>query len=123
MTRIAIFASLLLALLLVSESAAVDITCDTVVGDLQPCLPYIIKGSTQDNPSDACCGGIRTLKAVAKTKEDRVQVCNCIKATLKRIPNLDPGRAGGLPKACGVPINPNPSPDMDCSQVNEGPMS
>ncbi|KAK9103875.1 hypothetical protein Sjap_021129 [Stephania japonica] len=116
MTRIAISASLLLALLLVSELAAIEITCDTVVGDLQPCLPYIVKGSTQDKPSNACCGGVKTLKASAKSKDDRVQVCNCIKATLKQISNLDPSRAAGLPKACGVPINPAPSPDMDCSQ-------
>ncbi|KAK9103872.1 hypothetical protein Sjap_021126 [Stephania japonica] len=117
MTRTAIFTSLLLALLLISESAAVDeIACDTVVRDLHPCLPYILKDSTQNKPSDACCGGVKLLKASTKTKDERVQVCYCIKESLEQIPNLDLGRAEGLPKACGVRINPNPSPNMDCSK-------
>ncbi|KAK9103869.1 hypothetical protein Sjap_021123 [Stephania japonica] len=117
MNRIAIFAPLLLALiLLVSESAAVVIDCNTVIGDLQPCLPYIVKHSKETKPTTACCGDIKALKKIPKTRHERVRVCRCIKKALRKIRNLDPSRAAGLPKACGVAINPPPGRDMDCAK-------
>ncbi|KAK9103871.1 hypothetical protein Sjap_021125 [Stephania japonica] len=114
MNHIAIFT--LLALMLVSELAAVVIDCYTVGVELYPCLAYVVKHSKEPKPSAACCGDIKALKGMAKTRHDRVRVCKCIKKTLRKIRHLDRGRARGLPDACGVPINPPPARDMDCSR-------
>uniref|UniRef100_A0A0D9WHQ0 Non-specific lipid-transfer protein n=1 Tax=Leersia perrieri TaxID=77586 RepID=A0A0D9WHQ0_9ORYZ len=112
-------AVLLAALLLVqsgSSPARAALTCSTVYNTLLPCLPYVQSGG--DVPA-ACCGGIRSVVAAARTTADRRTACICLK-------NVAAGAAGGpyisraaaLPGRCGVSVPFKISPNVNCNAVN-----
>lgn len=86
-------------LLLVSKTALSAPSCLVVVNDLTPCLDYL-KGK---EPTKQCCAGLKDLKAMMKTKDDRVAVCKCTKDVLKSF-TYDPKIIPALPKKCGVDL-------------------
>ncbi|XP_059636113.1 non-specific lipid-transfer protein-like [Cornus florida] len=104
--------SVVTILLLVSRSAMSAPSCAVVSTTLAPCLTYL-QGS---DPSDACCAGIKSLSATAKTKDDRVAICNCGKVALSKL-KYDPSRIPPLPKKCGVNLSLPPiDSHTDCSK-------
>ncbi|PIN02169.1 hypothetical protein CDL12_25313 [Handroanthus impetiginosus] len=85
-------------LVLVSKSTVSALQCQKVIADLAPCLSYL-QGKADVSPQ--CCSGVKDLKAIAKTKADRVDTCNCGKQALSKF-DYDPKRIPLLPKKCGV---------------------
>ncbi|CAA0816628.1 Non-specific lipid-transfer protein 8 [Striga hermonthica] len=107
---------LLLASLLMKAALSVP-SCTQVLNDLAPCLSFL-QGKI-DQPTAQCCGGIKALKAIVKTKEDRVAACNCGKQALSMV-DYDPKRLPLIPKPCGVDFNLPPiDKNFDCSKVSE----
>ncbi|KAI4328904.1 hypothetical protein L6164_021222 [Bauhinia variegata] len=88
----------LVAIVMISSSEAIP--CDEVYKELATCASFIEQGGT-DQPSEECCNGVKNLNQNAKTKADRVQICECIKKGLINIA-YDPNRIPLLPKACVI---------------------
>lgn len=102
----------LVILLLVSKSAVSVPSCGDVVKDLAPCLSYL-QGK---DPTPQCCAGVKSLKDLTKTKDDRVVSCNCAKEALSKF-QYDPSIIPLLPKKCGVDLNLPPiDKNFDCSK-------
>ncbi|BAS94548.1 Os05g0477900, partial [Oryza sativa Japonica Group] len=83
---------------------------------LLPCLPYVQSGGAV--PA-ACCGGIRSVVAAARTTADRRAACTCLKnvaAGAAGGPYIS--RAAGLPGRCGVSVPFKISPNVNCNAVN-----
>ncbi|GMN40562.1 hypothetical protein TIFTF001_009789 [Ficus carica] len=90
------------------------LTCGQVSSSLAPCISYLRTGGTV--PA-ACCNGIKSLNAAAKTTADRQAACNCIKSASKSINGINFSLAAGLPGKCGVSIPYKISPNTDCKSV------
>ncbi|KAG6582670.1 non-specific lipid-transfer protein-like [Cucurbita moschata] len=105
-----------------SQSADVE-ACIPVVQELSPCLGFI-KGSDSafggENPSPSCCTGVGKLVDDAKTKKDRVDLCECIKTSLSMIGPYDPSRIPLIPEDCGIPAQIPPiDSSTDCSKAED----
>lgn len=104
---------LLVVLAPCSEAA---ISCNTVFSSLIPCLSYVTKGGKKVQP--ACCSGIKSLYAAAKTTADRRSVCSCLKSAASSVTGINFKYAAQLPGKCGVKNIPfKISPNVDCSKV------
>ncbi|KAL3536611.1 hypothetical protein ACH5RR_005072 [Cinchona calisaya] len=93
------------------DADAVVTSCGQVVRDLLPCVGYLKNGGLV---SGSCCGGVRKLKADAKTTADRQRACRCLKGASA---GIKVGNAQSLPGKCGVSIPYKISPSIDCSKV------
>ncbi|GFP91914.1 non-specific lipid-transfer protein [Phtheirospermum japonicum] len=103
----------LFLVLLIARPAVSVPSCTEVFNDLAPCLSYL--QGTSKSPTQECCAGLKALKAIEKTKEDRVASCNCGKQALSMF-NYDPKKLTLLPKECGVDMNmPAIDKNFDCS--------
>ncbi|GFP91915.1 non-specific lipid-transfer protein [Phtheirospermum japonicum] len=91
--------------LLVNTKPAVSLSCVEVVRDLVTCLSFLQGMSS--NPNPLCCDGVKALRAIEKTKDDRVAFCHCGKQALSRF-NYDPNKFPLVPKRCGVDLNMPP---------------
>ncbi|KAL6493952.1 hypothetical protein OROGR_031861 [Orobanche gracilis] len=104
----------LFAVLLIAKPALSVPSCAEVVMDLAPCLSFL-QGKS-NNPTPQCCDGVKALKSIEKTKEDRVASCNCGKQALSMY-NYDPNKLPLLPKQCAVDFNlPAIDKNFDCSK-------
>lgn len=93
--------------------ARAALSCSTVYNTLLPCLPYVQSGGAV--PA-ACCGGIRSVVAAARTTADRRAACTCLKnvaAGAAGGPYIS--RAAGLPGRCGVSVPFKISPNVNCN--------
>ena len=97
-----------------SPGPVAAITCGQVSSSIGQCLPYA-KG--KGPLTSGCCNGIKSLNAAAKTKADRQQTCNCLKAAAKT-PGINFNVVAGIPGKCGVSVPYKISPSTDCSRVN-----
>ncbi|XP_057511717.1 non-specific lipid-transfer protein 1-like [Actinidia eriantha] len=90
--------------------------CGTMIQLLSPCLPYLMESSA--SPSEDCCNGVKDVAGFSKTKEDRSDICECIKSAEAMLVGIDTSRILPLPGKCGVIISPpSVSLDTDCSKV------
>ncbi|XP_060218426.1 non-specific lipid-transfer protein-like [Lycium barbarum] len=124
MARFLVYLSLalLISTLLNQYNALSAPSCQTVTSQLSPCLSYIRKDGAKkvgDGPSVPCCTGVNNIYQLAKTKPDRVVICNCLKTVLINLGNnVIPSRISGLPKKCGVSFNMPPlDKNYDCNKV------
>ncbi|KAL0716942.1 hypothetical protein Bca4012_066264 [Brassica carinata] len=110
----------LLALLLVLafHHGEAAMTCNAVVGDLSPCLSYVMQGGKV--PPTNCCDGVRMLNSQAQTAADRQSVCRCIKNAIGGVSysssNLN--NAMSLPAKCGVKLPFRISPSTNCDSIH-----
>ncbi|XVF65937.1 hypothetical protein PTKIN_Ptkin09bG0291200 [Pterospermum kingtungense] len=91
------------------------VSCGQVTSSLAPCIGYLRSAGGAVPP--ACCSGIKSLNAAAKTTPDRQAACNCIKSAAGSISGINYGLAGSLPGKCGVNIPYKISPSTDCKSV------
>ncbi len=70
--------------------------------------------------SDTCCGGILSLRQLAKTKMESRSIYTCLKKFLRGFPYTDDHvRLGAaLPEKCGVNLPYVISPTMDCNMYD-----
>ncbi|PIA49020.1 hypothetical protein AQUCO_01300105v1 [Aquilegia coerulea] len=108
---------LLMVLLLASGTKAVldAATCNSIVQDLIPCVPYF--NDSQSEPTSACCQGAHLVASVATQTNDLKGICQCIKtAAINNGGFLDDNRANAIAGKCGVNVNIPPiSRSTDCS--------
>ncbi|KAE9598034.1 putative plant lipid transfer protein/Par allergen [Lupinus albus] len=106
--------ALSLIILLSSSEAKVSISCTRVIHEIAPCSDFILKSN---DPSQACCNGVKTLSDEAKSQKDRTDICQCLKQGLSGIGKYDPKRIPQLPKACGLSMTLPPiDQNTDCSK-------
>ncbi|MED6204165.1 hypothetical protein PIB30_006581 [Stylosanthes scabra] len=99
------------------RKAEAAVSCGQLTNELMPCLSYIMYGGT--TVPEGCCNGVRTIFNTARTTADRQGVCNCIKSSIVGIPysNFNIVNAAAVPKKCGINIDYQISPNIDCSRV------
>lgn len=90
---------------------------EVVVNSLRPCVIDIAYG---ESVSDTCCGGIKSLQHLAKTRAERTSICTCLEQFLDGYPYTDDHvRLGAaLPQKCGVNLPYMISPTMDCNRYD-----
>ncbi|KQJ89448.1 non-specific lipid-transfer protein 4.1 [Brachypodium distachyon] len=104
------------ALLLSAFVTDAAISCGQVNSAVGPCLSYA--RGTGASPSAACCNGVKSLAAAAKSSADKKAACACLKSAAGRMSGLNAGNAAAIPSKCGVSIPYTISPSVDCSRVN-----
>lgn len=106
--------SMLFAPSLCDQATETAPSCSTVISNVAACLPFI--SHTSPSPSGICCGGVKNVAGLAKTHDDKMAICNCLKTNLANI-QYDPALVAALPKQCSVNINLPPiSKNTDCSK-------
>ncbi|GAB2300763.1 hypothetical protein Dimus_034799 [Dionaea muscipula] len=92
--------------------------CGTVYQSLTPCMGYVESGGGPNVPN-ACCSGIKGLKAAAKDTGDRRSVCTCLKGLVRQAPpNFPIGSVSDLPAKCGVTLPYKIRTDINCDTIN-----
>jgi hypothetical protein len=107
-------AAVLVALFLVSAPAVSAMTCGQVVSMLSPCVRYAMGRERTTSP--ACCSGVRSLNAAARSTADRQTACNCLKRQASGTGGLRPNLVAGIPGKCGVHVPYAISTSTDCSK-------
>ncbi|WJX49430.1 hypothetical protein P8452_35865 [Trifolium repens] len=97
----------------ISEGA---ISCGAVTSKVAPCINYL-RGAGGLGPSKACCAGVNSLNAAARTTPDRRTACNCLKSAAGAISGLNNDLAAGLPSKCGVNIPYKISTSTNCATI------
>ena len=101
-------------MVVVSAPIAHAITCGQVASSVAPCVNYLQKRGAL--PA-ACCSGVKSLNAAAKTTADRRAACTCLKSLSKSISGINLGLAASLPSKCGVSIPYTISPSTNCDTI------
>ena len=99
-------------MVVVSAPIAHAITCGQVSSSVAPCINYLRKGGA---PPGACCNGVKSLNAAAKTTADRRAACTCLKTLSIGTSGINLGNAASLPSKCGVSIPYTISPSTNCN--------
>ncbi|XP_031260303.1 non-specific lipid-transfer protein A-like [Pistacia vera] len=92
------------------------VQCGQVAASLASCMPYL--EAAGQNPSTACCDGVRNIKAITPTTADRQAACECVKSAAAKHPNINQDAASSVPGKCGVPLNIPISPYTNCAKIN-----
>ncbi|KAI4353516.1 hypothetical protein L6164_002460 [Bauhinia variegata] len=90
------------------------ITCGQVTSAVAACLSYV---TDKGDLTTACCDGVKKLAAAAKTTADKQAACRCLKSAAASIPNLNAGKAAGLPGKCGVNVPFKISTSTNCDTI------
>ncbi|KAI3909605.1 hypothetical protein MKW98_014022 [Papaver atlanticum] len=98
------------------EPTQAAFTCTDVDKCLVQCMPYLV--GTAAVPVPACCDGVKQIKGMAITIEDKRQACGCVKDAANKHQNIKEDAASGLPTKCGVPLSYPISKNIDCSTIN-----
>ncbi|XP_060218971.1 non-specific lipid-transfer protein 1-like [Lycium barbarum] len=96
-------------------SQASTFTCGQVDATLAPCVPFLTQGG---DPGAACCSGVKTLKGMAQSTDERRTACNCVKAAANRYANLKDDAAQALPSKCGVALDIPISRTTNCDAIS-----
>ncbi|KAL6565897.1 hypothetical protein OROHE_004952 [Orobanche hederae] len=93
------------------------VTCGDVDVALVPCVSYLTGHA--DDPSPACCGGVKAVKEMGRTVADKRTCCGCVKAAANRYSaDLKDAAARSLPTKCGVELDIPISASVDCDKIN-----
>ncbi|PIA34117.1 hypothetical protein AQUCO_03900198v1 [Aquilegia coerulea] len=91
-------------------------TCMDVTKSLVQCSTYVI-GSAPEPPKP-CCDGVKQLKAMAVTTNDKRQICACCKdAAFRYGDKLKNDAVTALPAKCGAPLPFTISKNFDCNSI------
>ncbi|RZC72414.1 hypothetical protein C5167_035597 [Papaver somniferum] len=88
-------------------------TCSDVDKSLVQCMPYLVGSAPQ--PVTACCDGVKQIKGMATTTDEKRQACGCVKDAANKYQNIKEDAASGLPTKCGVPLSYPISKNIDCN--------
>nr|KYP48384.1 Non-specific lipid-transfer protein 1 [Cajanus cajan] len=110
--KVACVVAVLCMVVVSAPMARAAITCGQVTGSLAPCIGYLQRGGS---PPPACCSGVRSLNAAAKTTADRQAACNCLKQAASAISGFNANNAASLPGKCGVRIPYKISTNTNCA--------
>ncbi|EYU40720.1 hypothetical protein MIMGU_mgv1a025606mg [Erythranthe guttata] len=91
------------------------VSCGELQSSLAPCLSYLTGGG---EPSESCCGGLRSASGSIQSTQDRQTACYCMKSAASCTYNVPTDAAASLPGKCGVSVGMTISPNVDCSQIS-----
>ncbi|KAG8384707.1 hypothetical protein BUALT_Bualt04G0146300 [Buddleja alternifolia] len=114
MKGVAMIFAVVLAVVYLAATPGDAISCGDMQSSLSPCLGYLTGGG---EPSESCCGGVRSVAGSLQSSQDRQTACNCLKSAASSY-NVQPEIASNLAGKCGVNVGMTVSPTMDCSQVS-----
>ncbi|KAL6977883.1 hypothetical protein U1Q18_026666 [Sarracenia purpurea var. burkii] len=97
---------------LIAMPTALAITCGEVESQLAPCMPYLIGGG---DPTTPCCDGVKSLRAMMGSTEDKQAACNCAKDAASRHQEIKDDLASELAAKCGVELGVPISRNIDCA--------
>lgn len=106
-----IICALLIAYVVANPSEA--ITCMDVDMCVAPCMSYLT--GAESSPSAACCEGVKRLKSLPSSTDEKRFACNCVKQAASKIADIKDDAIKGLPTACGTPLPFPISLQFDCS--------
>ncbi|XP_031377487.1 non-specific lipid-transfer protein 1-like [Punica granatum] len=97
--------------------AAEQPSCQLVISQLGPCLPYVLRSVRM--PPDMCCNGVLFLGSrYSQDHEARQAICECVQHSISPVLPIDFDLVNTLPIACGINVHlPKLSFSVDCSQV------
>lgn len=93
-----------------------QVTCDGLVNALSPCSNYIFFGWAIP-PPPACCSAMKTVVDGFKTKQERQNACECMKAGAATATPDQLNRAQALPTNCKVPLPFQIGLNVNCSAI------
>ncbi|KAL2899880.1 IWF1': Non-specific lipid-transfer protein [Bienertia sinuspersici] len=105
--------AVLVCIMVAALQTEAAINCGLVSENLAPCVGFLENGQ---GPTAACCNGVKTLKTLAATTQDRRTACRCMKSAATAFPSIDPKNTAALPSKCGVSLPGSVGPQTDCSQ-------
>ncbi|KAJ8753446.1 hypothetical protein K2173_019845 [Erythroxylum novogranatense] len=108
----AVVVTMLVIIFLVESGMAM--TCGQVDSSLIPCVSYLMRGG---EPASQCCDGVRNIKQMTQTTEDKRTACECLKQAVVRFPTISPEAAAQLPQKCAVDVGVSITKDVDCSKI------
>lgn len=114
MKVISVISVLALVALLSLAAVHAEVTCGQVDAALIPCIEYLT--GRGDTPSPPCCAGVRAVKGLAVTTEDKRASCSCVKAAASGYAGLKDDAAQSLPTKCGVQMDIPISRGVDCDK-------
>lgn len=97
-----------------SEQSEQTVTCGQVYGSMKPCMDYL--SGKEAAPAPACCAGVRAVKGMAQTTEDKRATCSCLKQAAQSIEDLKDSVAQNLPTTCNVQLDVPISRTVDCTK-------
>ncbi|KAF5187361.1 Non-specific lipid-transfer protein [Thalictrum thalictroides] len=90
--------------------------CMDVTKSLVQCSSYVIGPAHE--PSKPCCDGVKQLKAMAVTGDDKRQICSCCKNAASHYgAKLKNDAVTALPAKCGAPLPFTISKSFDCDSI------
>ncbi|KAK1308917.1 hypothetical protein QJS10_CPA09g00672 [Acorus calamus] len=96
---------------------AQQVNCPVVDSAISMCGLYLTGQATA--PSDACCGGVRSIHQVAgDSAQARRETCECICRTIAMYSDLSDEAARALTRECGVKAGIPIARDVDCSRIS-----
>ncbi|XP_012841331.1 PREDICTED: non-specific lipid-transfer protein 1-like [Erythranthe guttata] len=113
MKGVAVVFVVVLAAVSLAASPGEAVSCGELQSSLSPCLSYLQAGGGE--PSESCCGGVRSVTGSIQSTQDRQTACNCLKSAASSY-NVRTDVAANLPGKCGASIGMTISPNVDCSQ-------
>ncbi|XP_073127967.1 non-specific lipid-transfer protein 1-like [Henckelia pumila] len=108
--------AILALILFAARPGHAAISCSKVDSALIPCINYLT-GRGGNNPSQACCSGVKAVKGMAQTTADKRAGCSCVKAAANRYPGMKDAIAQSLPVKCNVHLDIPVSRTVDCSKI------
>ncbi|ERN09369.1 hypothetical protein AMTR_s00162p00083730 [Amborella trichopoda] len=85
--------------------------------NIGPCVNYLVIKNGTGTPSTDCCTGVKNLKGMANTTENRRAICNCLENEAAKIPQIDPQAVKMLPEKCRVTLGFPISLNTTCSSI------
>ncbi|PIA30427.1 hypothetical protein AQUCO_05500001v1 [Aquilegia coerulea] len=90
-------------------------TCVELAMKVIPCASFVIGSAVQ--PSPECCNGVKQLKTMLVTRNDKRAMCNCLKMAASAFPKLKDEAITSLPAKCGAPLPFTISKNMNCDTI------
>ncbi|KAK7384891.1 hypothetical protein VNO78_30594 [Psophocarpus tetragonolobus] len=114
---VAIFTLLVVLVLTTTATERMNgFDCEKAKKTLVSCIDFIV--NKVDQPSVACCKGVREVKLSLPTREDRIAACECLAKAWPQLPNLNGTRAFALPKICGAEVGFSITKNFNCSSIS-----
>ncbi|KAI3867072.1 hypothetical protein MKW92_032426 [Papaver armeniacum] len=79
-------------------------------------MPYLVGSAS--HPVTACCDGVKQIKVLATTTDEKSQACSCVKDAVNKCQNIKKDAASRLPTKCGVTLAYPISKNIDWSTIN-----
>ncbi|KAL2893044.1 IWF1': Non-specific lipid-transfer protein, partial [Bienertia sinuspersici] len=91
--------AVLVCIIVAALQAEAAINYGLVSENLEPCVGFLENGQ---GPTAASCNGVKTLKNLATTTQDRRTACRCMKSAATAFPGIDPKNTAALPANVGL---------------------